>query len=52
MGQNAPWHAAASAAQAATSARGWLERTGKWRKQTRSSSARSCASSAAQNGHS
>ena len=48
----APCSAAASAARAAGQARGWLERTGKWRKATRSGSSRSRSSSAAQNGHS
>ena len=41
-----------SAAHAAAWARGWLERTGKCRNATRSSSSFRGASSAAQNGHS
>ena len=41
IGQNAPCRPAASAAQAAAWARGWLVRTGKWRKQTRSARPRS-----------
>jgi len=52
MGQKASCSAAAAAAAAAAHARGCFERTGKWRGTSRAPRALSCASTAAQYGHS